>query len=95
MRNKLVAVCCFLSTAATASEDISCQKDSKKEFVVFCDAKKHLEVSLVSINGGDCEAPVFHHSGKGKFAIPGTKECWHTRAITLSIDGRSKTFGPL
>jgi hypothetical protein len=78
-----------------ASDDISCEKDVKKDHIVHCKTKKVMDVSLVSINGGECNAPSFHWHGDGKFAVPGTKECGYVGSVTLSIDGHNKTFAPL
>lgn len=80
---------------AMASEDLSCDKKSNDSHIIHCKAKKVMNVSLVSINGGECNAPSFRWSGSGGFSIPGTKECYYVRSVTLSIDGRTKTFGPL
>ena len=80
---------------AYASEDITCEKDVKKDHIVHCKTKKVMDVSLVSINGGECNAPSFHWHGEGKFALPGTKDCSYVGAVTLSIDGHTKTFAPL
>jgi hypothetical protein len=85
----------LINTPALASEDISCEKKVVDSHIVHCKAKKVIDVSLVSINGGECNAPAFHWHGSGGFAIPGTKECHYVGAVTLSIDGHNKTFAPL
>ena len=85
----------LISTPALASEDISCEKKASDSHIVHCKAKKVMDVSLVSINGGECNAPSFHWHGSGGFSIPGTKECHYVSAVTLSIDGHNKTFAPL
>lgn len=86
---------CLFCTTAVASEDISCNKNLKHAFVVTCEAKRKMNVSLVSINGGECFAPYFHWHDAGKFDIPGTKDCFYVRSVTLDIDGHTKTFVPL
>lgn len=85
----------LISTPALASEDVSCEKKANDSHIVHCKSKKVIDVSLVSINGGECNAPSFHRHGSGEFSIPGTKECGYVRSITLSIDGHNKTFAPL
>ena len=85
----------YCNNTAWASDDISCEKDAKKDHIVHCKAKKVMDVSLVSINGGECNTPSFHWHGDGKFAVPGTKECGYVGSVTLSIDGHNKTFAPL
>ena len=80
---------------AWASEDFSCEKKPGDSHIVHCKAKKVTDVSLVSINGGECNAPSFHWHGSGGFAIPGTKECGYVSAVTLSLNGHNKTFAPL
>lgn len=92
---KLIVLLCMISGAAWASDDISCEKDVKKDHIVHCKTKKMMDVSLVSINGGECNAPSFHWHGEGKFAVPGTKDCHYVGAVTLSVDGHTKTFAPL
>lgn len=86
---------CLISSTAYASDDISCEKKTSDSHIVHCKAKKVIDVSLVSINGGECNAPSFHRHGRGEFSVPGTKECGYVSAITLTIDGRNKTFAPL
>lgn len=93
--NRLILALCMISTSSMASDDISCQKNIKKEFVVTCEAKKEADIALVAINGGECAAPAFHKHVAGKFDLPGTKECFYVRSVTLNIDGHKKTFGPL
>jgi len=80
-----------------ASADVSCQKKTSHAFAVECKSKKDVDVSLVAINGGECASVPFHtHMSADKgFEIPGTKECFYVRSVTLSIDGKKKTFGPL
>ena len=85
----------LISTPALASEDVSCEKKASDSHIVHCKAKKVTDVSLVSINGGECNAPSFHWHGSGGFAIPGTKECGYVSAVTLSLNGHNKTFAPL
>ena len=85
----------YCPNIAKASDDITCEKDVKKDHIVHCKTKKVMDVSLVSINGGECNAPSFHWHGEGKFALPGTKDCSYVGAVTLSIDGHTKTFAPL
>ena len=85
----------YYMNMAMAADDITCDKEVKKDHAVHCKAKKVMDVSLVSINGGNCYAPRFHWYGKGKFRIPGTKECHYVGSVTLSIDGHNKTFAPL
>jgi len=85
----------LFANIAYASDDITCEKDVKKDHIVHCKTKKVMDVSLVNINGGECNAPSFHWHGEGKFAVPGTKECSYVGAVTLSIDGHTKTFAPL
>ena len=92
---RFILALCLFSTAAIASDDISCQKNLKHAFVITCEAKKDINVSLDSINGGECFAPSFHWHGTGKFDIPGTKDCFFVRSVTLDIDGHKKTFAPL
>ena len=92
---KLVLVFCILSGSAMASDDISCEKKSTDSHIVHCKAKKVMDVSLVSINGGECNAPSFHRRVSGEFTIPGTKECFYVGSVSLSIDGHTKTFAPL
>ncbi len=94
MRMIWFALSFVLSTSAIASEDVTCQKNLKKAFVVTCEAKRDLNVSLVSINGGECFAPSFHWHTSGKFDVPGTQECLYVRSVTLDIDGHHKTFTP-
>jgi hypothetical protein len=85
----------IFANIAYASDDITCEKDVKKDHIVHCKTKKVMDVSLVSINGGECNAPSFHWHGEGKFALPGTKDCSYVGAVTLSVDGHTKTFAPL
>ncbi len=92
---KFILMLCLFSTSVMASDDISCQKNLKHAFVVTCEAKKVMNVSLVNINGGECNAPAFHWHGSGEFSVPGTKECGYVGSVTLSIDGHNKTFAPL
>lgn len=80
---------------ALASDDITCEKKSVDNHNVHCKAKKALNVTLVSINGGECFAPSFHWHDAGDFTIPGTKDCFYVRSVTLSVDGKNKTFAPL
>ena len=92
---RLILALCLFNTSVMASEDFSCQKNLKKAFVVTCESKKEADVTLVAINGGECNAPAFHKHLTGKFDLPGTKECFYVRSVTLSIDGHNKTFAPL
>ncbi len=92
---RIVVLLSLFSGTAMAADDITCDKEIKKDHAVYCKTKKVMDVSLVSINGGGCYAPPFHWYGKGKFRIPGTKECGYVGGITLSIDGHNKTFAPL
>ena len=85
----------LLSSPAWAGEDISCEKKPNSGHVVECNAKKVMHVALVSINGGECNAPAFEWYGSGKFSVPGTKECGYVSGITLSVSGHNKTFAPL
>ncbi len=85
----------LISTPVMASDDISCEKKVSDSHIIHCKAKKVIDVSLVSINGGECYAPKFHWHGKGDFAVPGTKTCSYVGAINLIIDGHNKTFAPL
>ncbi len=85
----------YYMNSVWASEDISCDKKSGDDHRIHCKVKKVMDVSLVSINGGECNAPAFHWHGSGEFSIPGTKECGYVGAVTLSIDGHNKTFAPL
>jgi len=80
---------------AMAADDISCDKKTSDSHIIHCKTKKVMDVSLVSINGGECNSPAFHWHGSGEFSIPGTKECGYVGAVTLSIDGHNKTFAPL
>ena len=82
-------------SVAMASDDLSCEKKPTDNHHIHCKAKKVIDVSLVSINGGECNAASFHWHGSGDFTIPGTKECFYVKAVTLSIDGKNKTFAPL
>ena len=91
----LLTTSLLFANIAYASDDISCEKKSTDSHIVHCKAKKVMDVSLVSINGGECNAPPFHRHGSGEFSIPGTKECQYVGAVTLSIDGHNKTFAPL
>ena len=84
-----------MSSVAWASDDISCDKKINDNHNIHCKAKKVIDVSLVSINGGECNAPSFHRHGSGDFSIPGTKECGYVSSVTLSINGKNKTFAPL
>lgn len=92
---RLALILCLFSTVAMASDDISCQKNLKQAFVVTCETKKVMNVSLVDIDGGECAAPSFHWHGIGKFDVPGTQQCFYVRSVTLNVDGHEKTFGPL
>lgn len=92
---KLIVLLCIVSGTAWAADDISCDKKVTDSHIIHCKAKKVMDVSLVSINGGECNAPSFHWHGSGGFTVPGTKECGYVGAITLSIDGHNKTFAPL
>ena len=85
----------LFANAAIASDDISCEKKVGDSHIIHCKAKKVMNVSLVNINGGECNAPSFHRYGSGDFSIPGTKECGYVSAVTLSINGHNKTFAPL
>lgn len=95
MRLILISILLCMSGVAMASDDISCEKKSSDSHNIHCKAKKVIDVTLVSINGGECNAPSFHRHGSGEFSIPGTKECHYVSAITLSINGHNKTFAPL
>ena len=95
LKNKLILISLLMSWPAWAGEDISCEKKVTDSHIVHCKAKKVMDVSLVSINGGECNAPSFHWHGTGGFSVPGTKECNYVSGITLSIDGHNKTFAPL
>jgi hypothetical protein len=92
-----IFVMLLLSCSAALAEDISCQKKPTHNFVIECKSKKEADVSLLALNGGECASVAFHkHVGAEKaFEIPGTKECFYVRSVTLSIDGKSKTIGPL
>ena len=92
---RLVILLLIMSGTAMASEDVSCEKKVSDSHRVHCKAKKVIDVSLVSINGGECDAPAFHWHGSGDFSVPGTKRCGYVGAVTLSIDGHTKTFAPL
>jgi hypothetical protein len=92
---RIVVLLSLLSGTAMAADDISCDKKASDSHIIHCKAKKMMDVSLVSINGGECNAPTFHWHGSGEFSIPGTKECGYVGAVTLSIDGHNKTFAPL
>jgi hypothetical protein len=92
---RLILILCLISTSSWASEDITCQKNLNHAFVVTCEAKKVMNVSLVNIDGGECAAPAFHWHGTGKFDVPGTQQCFYVRSVTLNIDGHKKAFGPL
>ena len=92
---RLVILLTMISGSAWAGEDISCEKKVSDSHIIHCKAKKVMNVSLVNINGGECNAPSFHWHGSGEFSIPGTKECHYVGAVTLSIDGHNKTFAPL
>jgi hypothetical protein len=92
---RIVVLLTLMSGTAMASDDISCEKKVSDSHIIHCKAKKVMNVSLVSINGGECNAPPFHWHGSGGFSIPGTKECHYVGAVTLSIDGHNKTFAPL
>lgn len=85
----------LFANIAWASDDISCDKKVNDSHIIHCKAKKVIDVTLVSINGGECNAPSFHRYGSGEFSIPGTKECHYVSAVTLSINGHNKTFAPL
>ena len=91
----LLTTSLLFANIAYASDDITCEKDPKKDHIVHCKTKKVMDVSLVSIDGGECNAPSFHWHGEGKFAVPGTKDCSYVGAVTLSVDGHTKTFAPL
>ena len=95
MKQLMVLLFIMISGTALASDDISCDKKVSDSHIIHCKAKKVMNVSLVSINGGECNAPAFHWHGSGEFSIPGTKECHYVGAVTLSIDGHTKTFAPL
>lgn len=86
----------FWSLPANAEDD-SCQKKPSNGFAVECKVKNDADVSLVSINGGECHAPAFHKhvSANKSFEVAGTKDCFYVRSVTLTIDGKNKTFGPL
>jgi hypothetical protein len=92
---KLLVIFSFVPSLAFASEDVVCEKKVMDSHIVHCKSKKVIDVSLVSINGGQCNAPSFHWHGSGGFSIPGTKECSYVGAVTLSINGHTKTFAPL
>ncbi len=85
----------YCMNMAMAADDISCDKKTSDSHIIHCKAKRVMVVSLVSINGGECNTPAFHWHGSGEFSIPGTKECGYVGAVTLSINGHNKTFAPL
>ena len=91
----LLTISSLFTSAAWAADDISCDKKVNDSHIIHCKAKKVMDVSLVSINGGECNAPSFHWHGSGGFTVPGTKECGYVGSVTLSIDGHNKTFAPL
>lgn len=92
-----VLVMMLILCSPAIAEDDSCQKKPSHGFVVECKVKNDADVALVSINGGECHAPAFHKHviANKSFEIVGTKDCFYVRSVTLTIDGKNKTFGPL
>lgn len=93
---RLVVLMTLISGSAYASE-VSCEKKPMNDHIVHCKTKKDIEVALIKVNGGECVAPAFHKRipAGGSFDVPGTKECYHTRSIMLSIDHTLQLFAPL
>lgn len=94
---RLAIIMSFISSTAYAGEDLICEKKPMNDHVVYCKAKKSVSVSLININGGECLSPPFFKQvvAGSSFNIPGTKECYHTRSITLSVNGKKQIFAPL
>ncbi len=91
---KLLPIFLLFPSLAFA-EDITCEKSHKDSHRVHCKTTKVMDVTLGSINGGECDAPAFHWRGKGEFAVPGTKRCGYVGAVSLTVDGKNKVFAPL
>ena len=90
MKYIVLAILAFASSSSWAGADIEC---GKKRGTVECTANKEMTIVRVVLNGGECGQTRLSQqlSAGDKFVVPGSKECYYTRRVTL-FSSAGKTY---
>lgn len=82
----------FVTQLATAGENVEC---AHHHGAIRCKFNEDMILVDATINGGECPVPPFRHYAKAgsKFIIPGSKECYYCRSLTLTTsEGKTYRF---